>query len=157
MADLASMREPNPRTVSRQELVVRQRSRPVLSAIIVSYRTPEEVAAAVASLRAQTLPPDEIVIVDNGAPDGYPLPELSELESVRIERTTANLGYGAGCNLGVRTASGDELLILNADVALTAGATAALAERLHGNDRIAVVGPRIFSRGEVQLSARAFP
>ena len=118
----------------------------MLSAIIVAYRTPAEVAAAVDSLRAQTLPPDEIVIVDNGAADGDPLPELAELEGVRIERPESNLGYGAGCNLGARAASGDDLLILNADVVLTAGAIAALAKRLHSDDRIAVVGPRIFSR-----------
>ena len=78
----------------------------MLSAIIVAYRTPAEVAAAVDSLRAQTLPPDEIVIVDNGAPDDDPLPELTELEGARIVRPQSNLGYGAGCNLGTQTASG---------------------------------------------------
>ncbi len=130
---------------------------PKLSAIIVAYRTPAEVAAAVASLRGQTLPPDDIVIVDNGAPDGDPLPELAGLEGARIERPQSNLGYGAGCNLGAQATSGDDLLILNADVVLTAGAIAALATRLRSDDRIAVVGPRIFSHGEVQLSARAFP
>ena len=41
----------------------------MLSAIIVSYRTPAGVAAAVAPLRAQTYPPDEIVVVDNGGPN----------------------------------------------------------------------------------------
>jgi len=127
------------------------------SAIIVAYRTPAEVAAAVASLRAQTLPPEEIVIVDNGAPDGDPLPELAEFADVRIERPHSNLGYGAGCNLGAQASSGDDLLILNADVVLTAGAIKALAERLHSGSCVAVVGPRIFSRGELQLSARAFP
>jgi N-acetylglucosaminyl-diphospho-decaprenol L-rhamnosyltransferase len=129
----------------------------VLSAIIVAYRTPAEVAAAVASLRAQTLPPDEIVIVDNGAADRDPLPQLVEIQETRIERPRSNLGYGAGCNLGSRAASGDDLLLLNADVVLTAGAIAALAKRLHSDNGIAIVGPRIFSRGEVQLSARAFP
>jgi N-acetylglucosaminyl-diphospho-decaprenol L-rhamnosyltransferase len=126
----------------------------VLSAIIVSYRTPAEVAAAVASLRAQTLPPDEIVVVDNGAADGDPLPEP---EGVRLVRPERNVGYGAGCNAGAQVAAGDDLLILNADVVLTAAATATLAKRLHSGSRIAVVGPRIFSHGEVQLSARAFP
>jgi N-acetylglucosaminyl-diphospho-decaprenol L-rhamnosyltransferase len=126
----------------------------VLSAIIVAYRTPAEVAAAVASLRAQTLPPDEIVIVDNGAADGEPLPEL---EGTRLVRPQTNSGYGAGCNAGARAASGDDLLILNGDVVLTAAATATLSARLHKDSRIAIVGPCIFSHGEVQLSARAFP
>jgi GT2 family glycosyltransferase/glycosyltransferase involved in cell wall biosynthesis len=140
-----------------ESCVVGASSRQTLSAVIVSYRTPAEVAAAVTSLRAQTRPPDEIVIVDNAAPDGAPLPELPELEGARVERPSSNLGYGAGCNLGVRITSGDDVLILNADVVLTEDATAALAERLHGDDRVAVVGPRIFSHGEVQLSARGFP
>ena len=126
----------------------------MLSAIIVAHRTPAETVAAVESLRAQTLPPDEIVIVDNGAPDGDPLPELP---GVRIVRPQTNLGYGSGCNRGAEVAVGEELLILNADVELKPEAAAALAERLHSDDRIAVVGPRIFSHGEVQLSARAFP
>jgi GT2 family glycosyltransferase len=132
----------------------------MLSAIIVAYRTPSEVAAAVASLRAQTDPPDEIVVVDNGAADGDPLPELAELaelEGVTIRTPERNIGYGAGCNLGAQAVSGDDLLMMNADVVLTAGATAALTERLHSDVGIAVVGPRIFSHGEVQLSARAFP
>ena len=129
----------------------------MLSAIIVAYRTPAETVAAVESLRAQTLPPDEIVIVDNGAADDDPLPDPPELEGTRVVRPQSNLGYGAGCNLGGGAASGDELLILNADVVLNAGALEALTERLHSNERIAVVGPRIFSHGEVQLSARAFP
>jgi GT2 family glycosyltransferase len=140
-----------------ESCVVGASSRQTLSAVIVSYRTPAEVAAAVTSLRAQTRPPDEIVIVDNAAPDGAPLPELPELEGARVERPSSNLGYGAGCNLGARITSGDDVLILNADVVLTEGATAALTERLHSNGQVAVVGPRIFSRGEVQLSARGFP
>ena len=123
----------------------------------MSYRTPAEVAAAVASLHAQNHPPDEIVVVDNGAADGDPLPELAELEGVVIKRPEANIGYGAGCNVGAGAVSGEDLLMLNADVVLTAGATAGLTERLHSDRRIAVVGPRIFAHGEVQLSARAFP
>jgi GT2 family glycosyltransferase len=129
----------------------------VLSAIIVSYRTPAEVAAAVASLHAQSRPPDEVVIVDNAAAEGEPLREDPQLGDARIQRAPANLGYGAGCNLGAASAAGDELLLLNADVVLTSEATSALVERLHSDGRIAVVGPRVYSGGEIQASARAFP
>jgi N-acetylglucosaminyl-diphospho-decaprenol L-rhamnosyltransferase len=129
----------------------------VLSAIIVSYRTPAEVAAAVASLHAQSRPPDEVVIVDNAAAEGESLDHIPDLGDASIVSAPANLGYGAGCNLGASTATGDELLMLNADVVLTAGATSALVGRLHSNRRIAVVGPRVYSGGELQPSARAFP
>lgn len=125
----------------------------MLSAIIVAYKTPAELAAAVASLRAQSRPPDEIIIIDNAAAEGEPIVEWSELNGTLIERPPANLGYGAGCNLGAKSASGDELLVLNADVVLTADATAALMERLQSDSRIAVVGPRIFAGGKVQLGS----
>jgi N-acetylglucosaminyl-diphospho-decaprenol L-rhamnosyltransferase len=129
----------------------------VLTAIIVAYRTPAEVAAAVGSLHAQAVPPGEIIVVDNGAPDGDPVPRTPELANVHIEAPPRNAGFGGGCNIGARLASGDELLFLNADVVLTAHATEAMSRRLQSDPRIAAVGPLIYSRGEVQLSARAFP
>jgi GT2 family glycosyltransferase len=128
----------------------------MLSAIIVTYGTPAELSAAVASLRAQDRPPDEIIVVDTGACEGH-LGHEDSLDVTRIECPATNLGYGAGCNLGAQVASGDQLLMMNADVVLNAHATALLTATLDRDERIAVVGPRILSGGEVQLSARAFP
>jgi GT2 family glycosyltransferase len=128
-----------------------------VSAIIVAYKTPAELAAAVASLHAQDLEPEEIIVVDNGAPDGDPVPEPSELQDFRVVRPPTNLGYGGGCKAAARAASGDKLLIMNADVILTASATHRLSDRLETDARIAVVGPRILSGGRVQPSARGWP
>jgi N-acetylglucosaminyl-diphospho-decaprenol L-rhamnosyltransferase len=127
------------------------------SAIIVVYKTPAELTALVASLRSQTAPPDEIIIIDNGASEGEPVPDLEELEKIRIERPERNIGFGAGCNLGIRLAGGEDLLLLNADVVPTLGCNEALCRRLHSNQRIGVVGPRIYSGGKLQASARTFP
>lgn len=127
------------------------------SAIIVVYRTPAELTALVAALRSQTVPPDEIIIIDNGASEGEPVPDLEELQGIRIERPGSNIGYGAGCNLGVRLAAGEDLLLLNADVVPTLGCNEALSERLQSNERVGVVGPRIYSGGTLQASARTFP
>ena len=127
------------------------------SAIIVVYKTPAELAALVASLRSQTIPPDEIIVIDNGASEGEPVPELEELEGVRVERPERNIGFGAGCNLGMRLAAGNELLLLNADIVLTLNCNEELSQRLRGNQRVGVVGPRIYSGGKLQASARTFP
>ncbi len=129
----------------------------MLTAVVVTYRTPAELAAALASLRAQTRPPDEIIVVDNGAADGTPLPAMDELDGARILRPGHNVGYGAGCNAAAAQAKGDELLFLNADVVLTAEACAELSDRLTADANVAVVGPRIYSGGRLQQSARAFP
>jgi N-acetylglucosaminyl-diphospho-decaprenol L-rhamnosyltransferase len=127
------------------------------SAIIVVYKTPIELTAAVASLARQGPPPDEIIVVDNGAAEGGAIPSDLQLNEARIERPASNLGFGAGCNLGARIASGDELLFLNADVVFDPGAQEALVARLRSDERVAVVGPRILSDGQIQPSARAFP
>jgi N-acetylglucosaminyl-diphospho-decaprenol L-rhamnosyltransferase len=129
----------------------------MLSAITVVYNTPAELAAAIASLRAQDRPPEESIVVDTGASEGYPLNQREGLEGVQIEQPEVNVGFGGGCNLGARVASGDGLLFMNADVVLTAGALPRLTERLESDERIAVVGPLIYSGGSVQFSARAFP
>ena len=129
----------------------------MVSAIIVAYRTPVETTAAIASLRTQDRPPEEIIVVDNGAPEGAPLDGILRRPDVRVETTTRNVGFGAGCNVGARAASGDRLLIMNADVVLTQEAVRTLADRLDSGGDTAVVGPRIIASGRVQPSARSFP
>jgi N-acetylglucosaminyl-diphospho-decaprenol L-rhamnosyltransferase len=128
-----------------------------LSAIIVCYRTAAELAAAIASLRAQREPPSEIIVIDNGAADGDPVPDGSQLKDVVVIRPSSNVGYGAACNLGVTSATGDELLLLNADVVLTADAIEKMRSRLARGLSAGVVGPRILAGESLQPSARAFP
>lgn len=129
----------------------------MLSAIIVAYKTPAELAAAVASLHAQQMVPDEIIVVDNGAADGAAIPESADFRDVRIEQSPTNVGYGAGCNLAARSAAGDRLLVMNADVVLTAEASEAMVRRLDQDGQVGVVGPQILSGGRLQSSARSWP
>src|SRR5690349_19747887 len=129
----------------------------MVSAVIVAYRTPAEVDAAVASLRIQNLMVDEIIVVDNGAPEGAPLDATVDLRGVRIEQPATNVGFGAGCNVGAGAAKSDSLLVMNADVVLAPDAVEKLLANLHRDADIAVVGPRIVSNGAVQPSARAYP
>lgn len=130
-----------------------------VSAVIVAFNTPTELAAAVCSLRAQTLPPEEIVIVDNGACEGTPSATLvAESDGTRVIRPMRNLGFGAGCNVGRQAVTHDHLLLLmNADVVMAPDATESLVRSLAERNRVAVAGPRIYAGEELQLSARTFP
>jgi N-acetylglucosaminyl-diphospho-decaprenol L-rhamnosyltransferase len=114
-------------------------------------------AAAIASLRTQTRPPDEVIVVDNAASEGTPLDGAVDLGGVRIAEPATNVGFGAGCNVGASTAAGDELLMMNADVLLHHDALGRLIAHFDRDPTVAVVGPRILSGGSVQPSARAFP
>ena len=78
---------------------------------IVSYDDPRATAAAVASARAQTVAPDEVIVVDNGP--GHPAAALG-LDAV-VLTPGVNLGFAGGAALGARTARADWLLFLNPD------------------------------------------
>ena len=78
-----------------------------VAAIIVEYHSGEALARCLASLRRNSV--DEIVVLDNGAPDQAALD--SELSAdVTLISARHNAGFGAGVNLGAaRTAA--ELLV----------------------------------------------
>jgi GT2 family glycosyltransferase len=70
----------------------------------------------VQSLLDQDLDGLEVIVVDNGSTDGSD----QELEQrfgtrIRLLRTGRNLGFGGGNNVGIRTARGRHVLLLNSD------------------------------------------
>jgi glycosyltransferase involved in cell wall biosynthesis len=73
--------------------------------------------AALASLFQQTLPPDEVIVVDDGSTDGSAA--IAEaIGGVRVIRSSAR-GPAAARNVGVLAASGDLIGFLDADDAAT--------------------------------------
>ena len=108
--------------------------RRMISAVIVHYRTPRLLEAAVAALHEDartSAVPLEVVVVDNGAASasaaGGAAPE--DLPA-QVLRPAGNLGYAAGMNLGVKHAKGDVLLLMNADVEVEPGCLRALLDAL---------------------------
>ena len=72
-----------------------------------------------AAINAAGLGPDDgVVVVDNGSDPPLRFPSYSAVASWRLLRTSANHGFSAPCNHGLRMAHGDAILFLNNDVAL---------------------------------------
>jgi N-acetylglucosaminyl-diphospho-decaprenol L-rhamnosyltransferase len=87
----------------------------------------ERLLQALASLREQTRPPDEIVVVDNASRDGTAEAVARRFPDVRLLRNERNLGFGRAINRAVREVFGDEprpdgavLVLVNNDVVLEA-------------------------------------
>jgi len=78
---------------------------------------------------------------------------------LRVVEAPANLGFGAGVNLGATMAADAELLLVcNPDVVLAPGAVERLCQALDAAPRAAVAGPALLDEeGRVVQSARAFP
>jgi len=132
---------------------------PEVSAVVVYFRTPHTLGPALERLFTQTVPPSEVIVVDNSAAiDGAKAPPLAADGRWRWLATASNIGFGAAVNAGVGISGGDLLLIQNADVELEPTAIERLVSAARADARAAVIGPRLLeSDGSVQLSARRFP
>jgi len=86
----------------------------VISAIITAYNSERYLSEAIESALAQTLPPDEIVIIDDGSTDGTAAVARGYGERVRY-CWQANQGPGGARVSGIRESRGDVMAFLDAD------------------------------------------
>ena len=119
-------------------------------AVLVNYRDAAEVAAAVQSVLDDE-PGIEVRVVDNSDDDA----EWDRLQSllpptVHSHRGQGNIGFGRGCNLAVRASSADCFFLVNPDVRLVRGCTAALMDVLAADATLGAVAPRQFLDAALQ-------
>jgi GT2 family glycosyltransferase len=116
---------------------------PVLSIIIVSFNAKADLERCLESLRAA--PPaasHEIVVVDNGSTDGS-AEAARRSPGVTVIDAGGNLGFARANNIGIRQSRGVNILLLNSDTIVPAGAIDRLLAELAAHDDVAVVGPRL--------------
>lgn len=121
-----------------------------VSIIIVNYKTPELVIDCVKSIKEKTLDlAYEIVVVDNASGD-HSLPMIKESlkdEIILIESET-NLGFGKANNLGVKSASGKYVFLLNSDTLLINNAIKVLYDYLEEHKNVGVAGGNLYTLQE---------
>lgn len=122
-----------------------------VSAIVVSHNSRPHLRRCLESLAPQVA---ETIVVDAASTDG----SVDDVRGVVVVRLDENRGYGAALNAGAARASGDLLLLLNADTWALPGAVDELARALAEVPTAAVAGPRLVNEdGSTQPSVRGFP
>lgn len=88
------------------------RRRPKLIGVIPAYNAGKVVTEAISSLLQQTVPLDEIIVVDDGSTDDTAA--VAERTGVRVIRQ-ANRGPAAARNVAIRATDADWIVLLDAD------------------------------------------
>jgi N-acetylglucosaminyl-diphospho-decaprenol L-rhamnosyltransferase len=142
------------------ESVGPDRRQPEMAVVVVNHDAGDLLATFVASLRAENdgrPTVDEVIVVDNASGDGS-TDRVAGDPLVRVVRTGANLGYGAGANRGVALTDAEFVLVSNPDVAIHPGALARLRQAMVDDPTVAIAGPAIYAEdGSLYPSARLFP
>jgi N-acetylglucosaminyl-diphospho-decaprenol L-rhamnosyltransferase len=89
---------------------------PLVSVVIVSYNTREMTCACIKSVldQADNLE-QEVIVLDNASSDGSADAIAERFSTVRLIRSSDNLGFGKGNNVAARGARGEYILLLNPD------------------------------------------
>lgn len=91
---------------------------PTVSVVIPNWNGAEHLPACLTSLRHQSHPPLETLLVDNGSTDGSVALVRRDFPDITILPLPSNRGFAAAVNHGIRTARGEYAALLNNDTEL---------------------------------------
>ncbi len=119
-------------------------ARPRASVVILAYRHARLVHRGLAALaRHRTRVDYETVIVLNGADDQVCDVIHHGVRGAVVVRSSVNLGFGGGCNRGVRAAQGEYIVLLNDDTEVEDGWLDALVDTADRHPEAGAIGSRV--------------
>jgi GT2 family glycosyltransferase len=109
-----------------------------VSVIVLDIDGGDMLRACLDSLAAQTLPPREVVVFDNGS--RTPVAErIAFRHALHVFRSAANLGFAGGNNAAYRHVSAAYIALINNDVILDRDWLATVAAALDADPKLAAV------------------
>ncbi len=127
-----------------------------LSVITVNYNGLHDTCALIDSI-----PPREgmeIIVVDNGSQQDEARQLVLRYPHIRVIRSSQNLGFAGGNNLGIKAATGDYLFLINNDTLIQGDwHIESLIHRLAEDKNIGIVCPKIrFAWGDRLIQFAGF-
>jgi GT2 family glycosyltransferase len=130
---------------------------PLLSVIIVAFRSKDEIAGCLGSLPRRVAGGlVEVIVVDNSlGGDGLPALIEQDFGWVRCIVPKQNLGFGRGNNLGYRESSGEVVLFLNPDTICNAEALEGCLRQVREEKEVGLISPKLeMADGGMDLACR---
>ncbi|MCW1930125.1 MAG: glycosyltransferase family 2 protein [Candidatus Kerfeldbacteria bacterium] len=123
-------------------------TRPTVSLVIATYNGAEFIEELLASIRAQTYPIHELIVVDNASTDAT-LRMLKAVVGIPlfIFPQTTNLDFDKGYNLGIEKTTGEYVCILNQDLVMDPRAIEELVNYLESHRSVGAASPALLRFG----------
>ncbi|WP_316814880.1 glycosyltransferase family 2 protein [Pedobacter nyackensis] len=122
------------------------------SIITVNFNQPKVTLDFLRSVKENTSVENvEVILVDNGSREDHEELFKSVYQGLVYIRSSMNLGFAGGNNLGIKVANGDYLLLLNNDTEITDNLIETLTAELDNHPEIGIISPLIlyFDQPEV--------
>jgi len=123
-----------------------------IAAIVLNHRTADDTILAVRSLKAADADVS-VIVVDNGSGDDS-VPRLQAIAGVDVIQLKDNVGFPAGCNVGIERAlrvGAGVVMLVNSDVIVPPDAPGVLRAILEQDAAIGIVGPVVRKRSSPDI------
>lgn len=124
--------------------------------VVLNWNGWRDTSACLASLQQLTYPDFRILVVDNGSTDDSVTRLRQGFPGLALLQSGTNLGFGGGCNVGIREAlrtGADYVWLINSDARVAPDALSHLVELAQARTDVGAVGSVIFDMqdpGQVQ-------
>lgn len=125
--------------------------------VVLNWNGWQDTIACIFSIQKQDYPNFHLLVVDNGSTDDSVVQIKKAAPAVELLQTGANLGFGGGCNAGIRLAldrGADFVWLINSDSTADVCALSALVRKAQSHQTLGAVGSVLYEMGtggQVQL------
>lgn len=115
--------------------------------VVLNWNGWHDTLECIASLQKLNYPNVELTVVDNGSTDGSQAWIEAQFPDVRVIQTGTNLGFGGGCNVGIRNAlesGADYIWLINSDATVDQNSLAALVALADAQTCVGAVGSVLY-------------
>ncbi|HAO79936.1 MAG TPA: glycosyl transferase family 2 [Verrucomicrobia subdivision 3 bacterium] len=136
--------------------MIKGQSPPILSILIVTYKSRDEIGSCLRSLPHELNGRDvEVIVIENGSKDDIGALIRQEFPWVHYMELDKNFGFGKANNLAYEQAKGDFVLFLNPDTISNVPAYEHCLQRLQADPSIGIISPKlVLANGEMDLASR---
>jgi len=114
---------------------------PIVTVVVLTYNAWEYTRRCIESIKARTVCPYKLLVVDNGSTDGT-VEELRKDPALSHIENSCNLGFAGGFNVGLQCVDTPYFVIANSDVVVSDGWLSALVEHIQVDPSLVALGPR---------------